>query len=294
MPTKFIYLILFIVILLVILISSTSPIYIVNEAERAVKLRFGQVEESDVSPGIHFKWPIANKIRKFDGRIITLDARPERFLTIEKKSLIVDSYAKWRIEDVQKYYITTNGEELRTHALLSQRINDGLKNEIGERDMHEVVSGKRDELMESLTQKLNDVALDELGIRVVDIRVKQVDLPEETRQSVYDRMNTEREREAREHRSKGRELAEGVRATADREKVEIEAEAYRKSEIIRGDGDAQAAAIYSSVYNKNVEFYAFTRSLKAYEESFANKSDIMLVNPESDFFHYMNSMEIAK
>jgi membrane protease subunit HflC len=277
----------FIVLLLIVVLGLASSIYIVNEAERAVKLKFGEVVEADVPPGAHFKIPLVNQIRKFDGRIQTLNATPERFLTIEKKSLIVDSYAKWRIKNVQKYYTTTNGEEMRANALLAQRINAGLRNEFGALDMHEVVSGKRDELMESLTTKINKVALAEFGIEVIDIRVKQVDLPKDVRQSVFDRMNTEREREAREHRSRGREMAEGIRASADREKVIIESEAYRDAEVIKGQGDAKAAEIYAKAYNKNAEFYSFWRSLAAYEESFKASDNLMLVKPESDFFRYL-------
>ena len=279
----------FLVVLVIGLLIVGSSAYVINEAERGVKLRFGEIVEPDIQPGLHWRIPFVHTIRKFDARILTLDARPERFLTIEKKSLIVDSYAKWRIANVEKYYTATNGEEGRTHALLAQRINDGLRNEVGERDMHEVVSGKRDELMESLTQKINQVALGELGVEVVDIRVKQVDLPEDVSQSVYNRMNTEREREAREHRSRGKELAEGIRASADREKVIIESEAYRDAERIRGEGDAKAAAIYASAYNRNAEFYEFWRKLKAYEEAFADESDILLLKPDSDFFEYLNS-----
>jgi membrane protease subunit HflC len=277
----------FIVLLLIVVLGLASSIYIVNEAERAVKLKFGEVVKADVPPGAHFKIPLVNQIRKFDGRIQTLNATPERFLTIEKKSLIVDSYAKWRIKNVQKYYTTTNGEEMRANALLAQRINAGLRNEFGALDMHEVVSGKRDELMESLTTKINKVALAEFGIEVIDIRVKQVDLPKDVRQSVFDRMNTEREREAREHRSRGREMAEGIRASADREKVIIESEAYRDAEVIKGQGDAKAAEIYAKAYNKNAEFYSFWRSLAAYEESFKASDNLMLVKPESDFFRYL-------
>jgi membrane protease subunit HflC len=275
--------------LVLILLTLNGSLYVVKETEKAVKLQFGEVVEADVPPGLHWKIPVMHKIRKFDGRIMTLDAQPERFLTVEKKSLIVDSYAKWRIQDVQKYYTATNGEESRTNGLLAQRINDGLRNEIGERDMHEVVSGKRDELMKSLTDKLNKFALTELGIVVIDMRVKQVDLPEDVRQSVYDRMNTERQREAREHRSLGKELAEGIRASADREKIIIESNAYRDAEIIRGTGDAQAAAIYAKAYSKNAEFYQFWRSLSAYEKTFANKSDILLIEPDSEFFRYLKN-----
>ncbi len=277
-----------IVLLLIGLLVAGSSLYIVKETERAVKLKFGEVVQSDVPPGLHVKIPFVNKIRKFDARLQTLNASPERYLTIEKKSLIVDSYAKWRISDVQKFYTATNGDEMQANALLSQRINAGLRNSFGALDMHEVVSGKRDELMESLTVKINKVAQDEFGIEVLDIRVKQVDLPKDVRQSVFDRMNTEREREAREHRSRGREMAEGIRAAADREKIIIESEAYRDAEIVKGKGDAEAAEIYAKAYQQNPEFYAFWRSLKAYEESFSDKSDFLIVKPDNEFFRYLN------
>jgi membrane protease subunit HflC len=272
----------------ILLLGASSTLYVVKETERAVLLKFGEVVNPDVQPGLHFKVPVMHVVRKFDGRILTLDARPERYLSIEKKSLIIDSFAKWRVSDVNKYYKKTGGEELRTQALLAQLINEGLRNEVGERDMHEVVSGKRDELMVALTEKINLQAMNEYGVEVVDIRVKKVDLPNDVRQSVFDRMNTERQREAKEHRSQGLELAEGIRAAADREQVVIRADAYRKAELLRGEGEAVAAATYSKAYQKNAEFYAFWRSMRAYEETFASKSDVMLVKPDSDFFKYLN------
>lgn len=279
---------------LLLLFIASSALFVVKETERAVKLEFGEVVEADIQPGLHWRIPIMHQIRKFDSRILTMDASPVRFLTLDKKSLIIDSFAKWRIVDVEKYYTATNGEEARTYALLAQRINDGLRNEVGVRDMHEVVSGRRDELMEQLTSKLNEVALRELGVEVVDIRVKQVDLPKDVRQSVYERMKTERQQEAREHRARGKELAEGIRASADREKIIIEAEAYRQAEMIRGDGDAQATAIYAKAYEKDAEFYAFWRSLNAYEQTFSSKSDILLLKPDSDFFRYLNESKVRK
>jgi len=280
--------------LLFVLFVASSSLFVVKETERAVKLEFGEVVEADIKPGLHWRIPIMHKIRKFDSRILTMDASPVRFLTLDKKSLIIDSFAKWRIVDVEKYYTATNGEEARTYALLAQRINDGLRNEVGVRDMHEVVSGRRDELMERLTAKLNQVALQELGVEVVDIRVKQVDLPADVRQSVYERMKTERQQEAREHRARGKELAEGIRASADREKIIIESEAYRQAEIIRGEGDAEATSIYAKAYDKDAEFYAFWRSLNAYQQTFSSKSDILLLKPDSDFFRYLNQSKVRK
>ncbi|KZY62380.1 protease modulator HflC, partial [Oleiphilus sp. HI0066] len=227
-------------------------------------------------------------IRKFDARILTLDSRPERFLTVGKKFLIVDSFVKWQIEDVSAYYKATAGNRWQATTLLSNSTNKGLRDEFASRSLTEVVSGERDELMSDITTKLNEQTLAEFGIRVLDVRVKGIDLPEDLSKDVYRRMSTEREREARETRSQGRELAEGIRADADREKVVIESDAYRESEITRGEGDAIAASTYAEAFNKNPEFYAFTRSLQAYKDTFANKEDVLLLKPDSEFFKYLN------
>ena len=265
-----------------------NSVFIVTEMERAVLLEFGRVVRADISPGLHFKLPFINDVRKFDGRVMTLDAPAERYLTLEKKALIVDSFAKYRVSDVQIYYTSTSGDERRAKELLKQRINEGLRNEISKRTLHEVVSGERDELMLVLMQNLNEVAERELGVTIVDVRVKRIDLPPEVSQSVYDRMNTERDIEAREHRAKGEELAVGIRADADRQKEIVLAAAYSEAEQIRGEGDAIAAATYAAAYNKDKEFYRFYRSMSAYQRTFSNKSDILLVNPNSDFFRYLN------
>ena len=265
-----------------------NSVFIVTEMERAVLLEFGRVVRADISPGLHFKLPFINDVRKFDGRVMTLDAPAERYLTLEKKALIVDSFAKYRVSDVQIYYTSTSGDERRAKELLKQRINEGLRNEISKRTLHEVVSGERDELMLVLMQNLNEVAERELGVTIVDVRVKRIDLPPEVSQSVYDRMNTERDIEAREHRAKGQELAVGIRADADRQKEIVLAQAYSEAEQIRGEGDAIAAATYAAAYNKDKEFYRFYRSMSAYQRTFSNKSDSLLVNPNSDFFRYLN------
>jgi membrane protease subunit HflC len=265
-----------------------NSFYIVTEFERAVLLEFGKVTRHDVPPGLHFKLPFVNEVRKFDARVLTLDAPPERFLTLEKKALIVDSFAKFRVLDVETYYTATSGDERRAGELLKQRINTGLRNEISRRTLHEVVSGERDALMVSLRNTLNEVANKELGVEIIDVRVKRMDLPGEVSQSVYDRMNTERDIEAREHRAKGEEMAVGIRADSDKQKEVILAEAYRDSEIIRGDGDAEAAGIYADAFNKDKEFYRFTRSMTAYQRTFSSKGDILLVDPKSDFFSYLN------
>ncbi len=272
----------------------SNSLYIVKETERAVLLQFGQVTNPDIKPGLHIKIPFVNNVRIFDGRVLTVDASPERFLTLEKKAVVVDSYAKWRVSDVAKYYTATSGDENRANGLLAQRINDGLRNEVAVRTLHEVVSGERDLLMTTLTQKLNEVARNELGVDVVDVRVKQIDLPPAVSESVFRRMNAEREKEARELRSQGRELAEGIRAAADREVTVIKANAYREAEQVRGEGDAEAAATYAEAFNEDPEFYAFTRSLRAYQDAFQSKGDIILVEPNSDFFRFLNDSQGGK
>ncbi|MEH6584260.1 MAG: protease modulator HflC [Halioglobus sp.] len=266
---------------------ANNSLYIMKETERGVLLRFGEVVNPDIAPGLHAKIPFVNNVRKFDGRILTVDAQPERFLTQEKKAVIVDSFAKFKVSDTSKFYTATNGEESRAMGLLAQRINNGLRNEMGIRSIQEVVSGERDQLMTDLTIELNKMAQEELGVVVVDVRVKQIDLPPDVSESVYQRMNAEREKEAREHRSQGQELAEGIRAAADREVTVLKANAYRDAEQVRGDGDAIATGIYSASFNQDKEFYAFTRSLRAYQDSFQNSGDIMLVQPDSDFFKYL-------
>lgn len=271
--------------LLVIILSQS--IYIVSETERAVKLRFGEIIEFDVQPGLHFKFPILNTVRKFDARILTLDAAPQSYLTSEKKALSVDSFVKWRVKDVAKYFTTTGGDEERLRRLLIQRVDAGLRNEFGSRTVKEVVSGQRDQLMDKLAAELNTIASQELGVEVIDLRVKKIDLPPEVSESVYNRMRTERERLAKELRAQGNEVAEKIRATADKDKTIILADAYREAEERKGNGDATATATYAAAYTQDPEFYDFTRSLKAYQATFGSKSDILLINPDSDFFKYL-------
>ena len=275
-------------ILFAFVVLGTNSLFIVNEMERAVLLEFGAVKRADIGPGLHFKWPFINDVRKFDGRVLTSDAPPERFLTLEKKAVIVDSFAKYRIENVAIYYTATSGDEGLAEQLLKQRINTGLRNEISSRTLYEVVSGERDQLMQVLTTELNDVTKQELGVSVIDVRVKRIDLPPEVSQSVYDRMNTERDIEAREHRAKGQELAVGISADAEKQREVILASAYSESEKIRGEGDAQAASIYASAFTKDREFYKFYRSMDAYKNSFSSKSDVLLIDTDSDYFKYMN------
>ena len=277
---------------LIAVIIISQSIYVVSEIERAVKLRFGEIVEFDVQPGLHFKWPIINSVRYFDSRILTLDAQPQRYLTSEKKALMVDSFIKWRIKDVAKYFTTTGGDEERAKRLLSQRVDTGLRNEFGVRTVKEVVSGERDQLMNSLATALDTIAQQELGVAVIDLRVKKIDLPSEVSDSVYNRMRTERERLARELRAQGNEVAEKIRATADKDKTIILADAYREAEETRGNGDAKATATYAEAYSKDPEFYDFTRSLKAYQATFQSKGDILLIDPDSDFFKYLDNSKI--
>jgi len=281
-------------ILAALVLLGMNSLFIVTEMQRAVLLEFGKVVRDDIQPGLHLKLPIINEVRKFDGRILTSDAPPERFLTLEKKALIVDSFAKFKIEDVETYYTATSGDERRAEELLKERINNGLRNEISKRTLHEVVSGERDELMLVLTNKLNEVANQELGVAVVDVRVKRIDLPPEVSNSVYSRMNTERDIEAREHRAKGQELAVGIRADADKQREVMLAEAYSQAEELRGEGDAEAAAIYASAFQKDPGFYEFYRSMSAYQRTFADKGDVLLIQPDSEFFKFMNSNQLGR
>ena len=275
-------------ILAVLGVLGVNSVFVVTELERAVLLEFGKVISADIKPGLHLKKPFINEVRKFDARVLTLDANPERFLTLEKKAVIVDSFAKFKVNDAQLFYTATSGDERRAEALLRQRINNGLRNEISKRSLHEVVSGERDELMSVLTLRLDEVARQELGVEVVDVRVKRIDLPPEVSQSVYDRMNTERDIEAREHRAQGQELAAGIRADASKQREVILAEAYADAEGIRGDGDAGAAALYAAAFSRDIEFYKFYRSMAAYQRTFADKSDVMIIDPDSECFKYLN------
>ncbi|MDH5171926.1 MAG: protease modulator HflC [Gammaproteobacteria bacterium] len=282
------------VVVAVALLLANNCLYVIKQTERGVLLKFGEVVNPDLEPGLHVKFPFVNTVRKFDGRLITVDSTPERFFTQEQKALIVDSYAKFRIKDTEKFYTATNGEMTRAMGLLSQRINNGLRNQVAVRTIQEVVSGERDQLMHDLTEELTVVAQEVLGVEVVDVRVKQIDLPPDVSESVYRRMNAEREKEAREHRSQGQELAEGIRAAADREVTVIQANAYRDAELIRGEGDAIATATYAKAFNADPEFYSFTRSLRAYQQSFSGTGDIMLIEPDSEFFRYLKDSKGGK
>lgn len=276
---------------LVAIILAWGSLFVVSELERGVLLRFGQVVRADIQPGFHVKVPLIDKVRVFDGRLQTLDVPSERFLTLEQKAVIVDSYIKWRIHDVFAFYRATAGDVFRANTLLAQRAESRMRNKFGGLTLNEVVSGQRDELMKDITESLDVVAQQEMGISVVDVRVKKIDLPPQVSDSVYERMSSEREKEAQEYRSKGQEMAEGIRANADRQTRVIMADAYREAEMIRGEGDAKAADVYASAYSQDSEFYAFFRSLQAYRQSFSGSGDIMLLEPKGDFFRYLGDQK---
>ncbi len=271
----------------IVLFILSGSFYILNETQRGVLLQFGKVVEADIRPGIHLKIPLIQQVRHFDGRLQVLDMDSGEFLTSEKKRLIVNSFVVWRIKDVERYYIRTQGDERVARMLVAPRVEDGLKNKIAERTQNQVIAVERGRIIEELQREVNDIVGDELGIEVVDIRIKRVEFPTEVTDRVYDRMRAERNRDAAEHRSRGREVAEGIRADADKQEKIIFAEAYREAEKLRGEGDAEASRIYARAYTKDAKFYEFYRSLDAYKKSFANKSDIMIIEPTSEFFNYM-------
>ncbi len=260
--------------------------FTVEQRQLAILFRLGEIVRTDFEPGLHFKVPFINNIRKFDARIQTLDAPPERYLTAEKKNVIVDSFVKWRINDVAKYYTAMGGTTERANIRLSQIIKDGLRAEFGKRTIQEVISGERNEVMRILSEAADRQA-QEFGIQVVDVRIKRIDLPEDISSSVYHRMEAERARVAKELRSRGAEAAERIRADADRQRTIILAEAYREAEKIRGEGDAEASRTYAEAYRKNAEFFSFYRSINAYRNVFGSKADVMVLSPDSDFFAYL-------
>ena len=268
--------------------------FVVNEKERAIVFQFGEAVRPDIPVGLQFKIPLIQDVKKFDARIQTLDEEPDRILTVESKYLLVDSFIKYRITDVLTFYKATgNGNFDSLNSLLGQRSEATLKDNFATRTVKEVISGERDELMKILLTSLNNEVKD-LGIEIIDFRVKRIDLPSNLSNSVYERMRTERQRLAEELRSEGKEISREIRAVADKDKVVILADAYKQSQQLRGEGDAQAASIYAESFSKNPEFYEFTRSMKAYVETFENKSDVMLIDSDSEFFKYLNDKEEEK
>lgn len=315
---------LFVPVIVIALIVVLMALFVIPEGERGIVVRFGRIlkDDSDVvkiyEPGLHFKMPIFDRVKHLDARIQTMDGRSDRFVTSEKKDVIIDSYVKWRIEDFGQFYLSTGGgNTLTAQALLERKVTDVLRSEIGSREIKEIVSGprndtvlpvipdadvaateaakqaleidgKRDQIMEEVLKSTRTSAMKDLGVYVVDFRMKKINLPDEISESIYRRMRAERESVARKHRSQGREKAEIIKAQAELEVATILAEADKTARVTRGDADAQAAKIYSQAYNKDPEFFSFLRSLRAYEKSFSSKSDILVLDPKSDFFQYMN------
>ena len=264
-----------------------NSIFVINEKEDGIVFQFGEAIRSDLPTGLNVKLPIIQNVKKYDSRLQTLDEEPNRILTVESKYLIVDSFVKYRITNVRTFYDATSGSFINLNNLLGQRTAFELKNQFGRRTVTELVSGERDQLMSDMRENLGD-SVSDLGIEIIDFRVKRIDLPPELSNSVYERMRSERNRLAEELRAEGNELSNEIRSTADKEKVIILAEAYKTAEQIRGDGDARAAAIYAESFSKDPEFYEFTRSMRAYDATFNNKSDVLLIDPKSDFFKYLN------
>jgi len=280
----------FLLLALIVLVLGSFSMFRVSEWEKVIMFRLGEIREADFKPGLHFKIPFINNIRKFDARLLTLDVEPERFLTAEKKNVIVDSFVMWRIDDVARFYTAVAGDERHARLRLEQIIKDGMRGQFSKRTINEVVSGERDEIMRALTAESNEQAK-EIGITIADVRIKRIDLPAEVSNSVYRRMQAERARVAKEFRSRGFEEAEKIRANADRKRQVIIAEAYRDAEQVRGEGDAIAADIYAKAYGRDKDFYSFYRSLEAYRESLGGAGDIMLLKPDSDFFRYFRDAE---
>lgn len=277
---------------LAVLVLASLSLFTVHQRERAILFRLGEVVRTDFKPGLYAMVPIWNNVRKFDARIQTLDAEPEDYLTVEKKSVLVDSFVKWRIVDVARYYTATGGNQERAGSNLFQIIKKGLRDEFAKRTLQDVVSGDRAEIIDSVKAEAREQAK-EFGIEVVDVRLRRVDLPKEVSGSVYDRMRTERARAARDFRARGAEAAERIKADADRQRTVIIAEAYREAERIRGEGDARAADIYAKAFGSNAEFYSLYRSLNAYKNIFRDKNDILVLDPGSEFFKYFKSPEAA-
>lgn len=274
-------------LLVALAVLGSSIIYTVDEREQAVVFQLGEVIDVNTAPGLYFKIPFVQNVRFFDSRILTMDSdEPERFITSEKKNVLVDLFVKWRITDVRQYYVSVNGDEALAQTRLSQTINSSMRDEFGNRTVHDVVSGERDTIMEIMRQKAN-VDARKIGVEVVDVRLKRVDLPREVSDSVYQRMEAERTRVANELRSTGAAESEKIRADADRQREVILAGAYRDAQKVMGDGDGQAAAIYAAAFQKDAKFYDFYRSLEAYKQSFKDKGDLLVLEPSSEFFKFL-------
>lgn len=281
------------VVLLVALVVLSASMFTVDQRQNALVFQLGEVVSVKTKPGLYFKLPMVQNVRYFDTRILTLDAAdPERFITSEKKNVLVDSFIKWRVIDARQFYVSVGGDETRAQIRLNQTVNDGLRAEFGKRTINDVVSGSREEIMSIIRSKADQDAR-KIGVQVVDVRIKRVDLPESVSENVYRRMEAERKKVANELRSTGAAEAEKIKADADKQKEVIVAEAFRDAQRVKGEGDAKASAVYAAAYGKNAEFYAFYRSMQAYRESFKNKSDVMVLDPSADFFKYMKNPRAA-
>lgn len=280
------------IVVAIALVVGYFSVFKVEETEAALKFRLGEIIRADYEPGLHFKTPFINNVRTFDARVQTLDAEPQRYLTGELKNLIVDAYVKWRISDVREYYTTVGGNPERANARLNENIKDSLRSEFGRRSIQEVVSGERSQIMDILAEEANSYA-SSLGVEVLDVRLKRVDLPEAVSASVFERMVAERERVARDIRARGDEAAERIRADADRQRTVIVAEARRDAEQLRGEGDAEATRIFGQAAEQDREFFDFTRSLSAYQRAFEGQDDVLVLTPESQFFRYLENPEPA-
>ena len=279
--------------LVVLLVVLSGSLYTVDQRQNAMVFQLGEVVSVKKTPGLYFKLPLVQNVRYFDTRILTLDAAdPERFITSEKKNVLVDSFIKWRVIDAKQYYVSVGGDETRAQIRLNQTVNDGLRAEFGKRTINQVVSGRRDEVMNTIRAKADQDAR-KIGVQVVDVRIKRVDLPETVSENVYRRMEAERKQVANELRSTGGAEAEQIKADADKQKDVIVAEAYRDAQRVKGEGDAKASAVYAAAYGQNPEFYAFYRSMQAYRESFKSKNDVMVLDPSADFFKYMKNPRAA-
>ncbi len=273
-----------------VVVVLAMSLFTVDETQTAIRFQLGEIVQANYKPGLHWKWPLINNVRKFDRRLQTLDTEPERFLTAEKKNVIVDSFAMWRIEDVRLFYTTVGGDAAQANVRLDQIVKDSLRSEFSKRTIQEVVSGDREQIMETLSRLLKEQAT-HLGIAAVDVRIKRIDLPADVSNSVFSRMKAERLRVAKDFRSRGGEAAERIRADADRQSTVLLAEAYRDAERQRGEGDTQAADIYAQTYTKDQGFYSFYRSLAAYRQGFSGKDDVLILQPNSQFFRYFNKAE---
>ena len=277
-----------IAVALVLLVATAMSMYTVDQRRYAIVFQLGEIKDVIDEPGLNFKWPLIQNVRYFDKRILTYDAsEPERFITSEKKPVLVDAFVKWRIVDVKQYYISVQGDEARASTRLAQTVNAGLRDEFSKRSVHDVVSGEREKIMDEVRTKA-DADARAIGVQIVDVRLKRVDLVQEVSESVYRRMETERKRVANELRSKGAAEAEKIKADADKQREIIIAEAYRDAQRIKGEGDAKATAIYAGAFGQNPEFYAFYRSLEAYRASFRNRNDLLVVDPSADFFRFFS------